>query len=268
MRWNLPPHSWYLLFHTEMVWLSLLLTAVEGGTIKYRESRSFKKCFVPGLVWGIIKKTYRKGASYEFCWNGNDVLVNLFNEIMDIEERALITPEYKDISVNDMHVIEAVGSGIQSMSAIAKDLSVTVGTPDNSCKSSGKKAISIGAEVKKTGGLFCFPEKGEKAYHHHRMFHERMVMSVLKDWTGRRQRLWQSWAICRISQKLQRRIKIYGGVGPHNYTKVIYLYRTGKGTGPISVLSDETAWDQKPPSSSFCISFRSRKIPDIPVYFR
>ena len=36
----------------------------------------------------------------------NDVLVNLFNEIMDIEERALITPEYKDISVNDMHVIE------------------------------------------------------------------------------------------------------------------------------------------------------------------
>ena len=32
MRWNLSPHSWYLLFHTEMLWLSLLLTAVEGGT--------------------------------------------------------------------------------------------------------------------------------------------------------------------------------------------------------------------------------------------
>ena len=59
----------------------------------------------------------------------NDVLVNLFNEIMDIEERALITPEYKDISVNDMHVIEAVGiRNPRSMSAIAKDLSVTVGT--------------------------------------------------------------------------------------------------------------------------------------------
>lgn len=41
----------------------------------------------------------------------NDILVNLFNEIMDIEERALITSEYKDISVKDMHVIEAIGIG-------------------------------------------------------------------------------------------------------------------------------------------------------------
>lgn len=39
----------------------------------------------------------------------NDVLVKLFNEIMDVEERALLTSEYKDISVNDMHVIEAIG---------------------------------------------------------------------------------------------------------------------------------------------------------------
>ena len=29
----------------------------------------------------------------------NDVLVNLFNEILDLEERALITGEYKNISV-------------------------------------------------------------------------------------------------------------------------------------------------------------------------
>ena len=32
----------------------------------------------------------------------NDVLVKLFKEIMGIEEKALITSEYKDISVNDM----------------------------------------------------------------------------------------------------------------------------------------------------------------------
>ena len=59
----------------------------------------------------------------------NDILVNLFNEIMDIEERALITSEYKDISVKDMHVIAAVGIGNpRNMSAVAKSLSVTVGT--------------------------------------------------------------------------------------------------------------------------------------------
>ena len=36
----------------------------------------------------------------------HDILVNLFQEIMDIEEKALITAEFKNISVNDMHIIE------------------------------------------------------------------------------------------------------------------------------------------------------------------
>ena len=41
----------------------------------------------------------------------NDILVNLFNEILKREEEAIITEEFKDISNNDMHVIEAVGIG-------------------------------------------------------------------------------------------------------------------------------------------------------------
>ena len=41
----------------------------------------------------------------------NDVLVHLFNEIMELEEQAIITEEYKDITNNDMHIIEAVGLG-------------------------------------------------------------------------------------------------------------------------------------------------------------
>ena len=85
----------------------------------------------------------------------NDILVNLFNEIMDIEERALITSEYKDISVKDMHVIEAVG----------------------------KKGYvnRVRSEEDRRVVLVSLSEKGEQAYHHHRIFHERMVMSVLKD---------------------------------------------------------------------------------------
>ncbi len=39
----------------------------------------------------------------------NSVLVDLFNDILNIEERALITEEFKDISVTDMHIIEAIG---------------------------------------------------------------------------------------------------------------------------------------------------------------
>ena len=41
----------------------------------------------------------------------NDILVHLFNEIWELEEKAIITEEYKDISNNDMHIIEAIGLG-------------------------------------------------------------------------------------------------------------------------------------------------------------
>ena len=55
----------------------------------------------------------------------NDVLVNLFNEILRLEEEAIITDKYKDISNNDMHIIEAVGLGGGNMSSIAAKLKIT-----------------------------------------------------------------------------------------------------------------------------------------------
>ena len=114
----------------------------------------------------------------------NDILVNLFNEIMDIEERALITSEYKDISVKDMHVIEAVGIGNpRNMSAVAKSLSVTVGTLTIAMNNLVKKGYvnRVRSEEDRRVVLVSLSEKGEQAYHHHRIFNERMVMSVLKD---------------------------------------------------------------------------------------
>ena len=113
----------------------------------------------------------------------NDVLVKLFNEIMDIEERALITSEYRDISVNDMHVLEAVGmQAPRSMSTVAKSLSVTVGTLTIAVNNLVKKGYvtRVRSEEDRRVVLVSLSEKGERAYHHHKMFHERMVMAVLK----------------------------------------------------------------------------------------
>ena len=39
----------------------------------------------------------------------NDILVQLVNEIWELEAKAIITDEFKDITNNDMHVIEAIG---------------------------------------------------------------------------------------------------------------------------------------------------------------
>ena len=44
----------------------------------------------------------------------NDTLVHLFNEIWELEEKAIITEEFKDITNNDMHIIEAIGLGEES----------------------------------------------------------------------------------------------------------------------------------------------------------
>ena len=75
----------------------------------------------------------------------NHILVKLFNDIMDIEEKSIITDTFRDITNNDMHVIEAIGMGTpKNMSAIAKQLRVTTGTLTISMNSLVKKGYYDG----------------------------------------------------------------------------------------------------------------------------
>lgn len=72
----------------------------------------------------------------------NNILVRLFKDILDIEERALITSEYKDISVNDMHIMEAIGiQESKNMSTVAKTMSVTDGNADDCNQPSCEKRL-------------------------------------------------------------------------------------------------------------------------------
>lgn len=49
-----------------------------------------------------------KGIDVDTYGTLNEVLVRLFRDIMDIEQQAIITSEFKDLTNNDMHVIEAL----------------------------------------------------------------------------------------------------------------------------------------------------------------
>ena len=61
----------------------------------------------------------------------NEILVYLFDHALDIERNFLIRDTFKDISVNDMHVINAIGLHNEvNMSSLAKKVGVTVGTLD------------------------------------------------------------------------------------------------------------------------------------------
>ena len=114
----------------------------------------------------------------------HDILVKLFQEILDIESKALITSEFKDISVNDMHIIEAIGEREpKNMSSVAKIMSVTVGTLTIAINSLVKKGYvhRERSEEDRRVVLPSLTEKGKKANAHHMKFHDGMIQAVLKD---------------------------------------------------------------------------------------
>ena len=106
----------------------------------------------------------------------NYVLVNLINEIWEVEGKAIITDEFKDITNNDMHVIEAIGLGEgNNMSTIAKKLNITVGSLTTAVNSLVKKGY-VDRVV-----YVRLLEKGENAYHHHEDYHKQMTQAIVDE---------------------------------------------------------------------------------------
>ena len=116
----------------------------------------------------------------------NSILVNLFNDILNIEEKALITEEFKGISVTDMHIIEAIGVMEQrTMSKIAKSLNVTMGTLTIGVNGLVKKGYVERNRSQKDRRIVyaSLTVKGKAAYVHHMRFHKDMINSVINDIT-------------------------------------------------------------------------------------
>lgn len=112
----------------------------------------------------------------------NDLLVHLFNEIWELEEKAIITEEFKDITNNDMHIIEAVGMKKgDNMSSIARKLKITVGSLTTSMNSlvNKKYVTRERSEEDRRIVYIRLTEKGRKAYKHHEEFHRQMTQAVL-----------------------------------------------------------------------------------------
>ena len=114
----------------------------------------------------------------------NDVLVRLFHDIMTLEEKAIRTGEFCEISNNDMHIIEAIGiSEPRNMSAIAKTLLVTVGTLTIAVNNLVKQGYvnRTRSEKDRRVVLISLTEKGKRAYEHHRQFHEKMIKATIQN---------------------------------------------------------------------------------------
>ncbi len=112
----------------------------------------------------------------------NDVLVKLFRNINTIEEQAVRSGSFKDMTTNDMHVIEAIGIGEpKNMTSVAKSLMVTTGTLTISVNSLVKKGFveRVRSEEDRRVVLISLTARGRKAFRDHQKFHEEMVSSII-----------------------------------------------------------------------------------------
>ena len=112
----------------------------------------------------------------------NDILVNLFNEIWKLEEDAIITEEFKDITNNDMHIIEAIGlSGKNTMSAVAKKMGITAGSLTTAVNGlvNKKYAVRLRSSQDRRVVFVQLTEKGIRAYEHHGEYHRQMTEAVI-----------------------------------------------------------------------------------------
>ena len=112
----------------------------------------------------------------------NNILVNLINEIWELEEKAIITEEFKDLTNNDMHVIEAIGLGDgNNMSSIAKKLNITVSSLTTAMNSLvNKKYVERRRSEEDRRVVFVkLTDRGVKAYRHHEDYHRQMTRAIL-----------------------------------------------------------------------------------------
>lgn len=112
----------------------------------------------------------------------NELLVQLFHDITSIEEQAIKTGDYKNLTMNDMHVIEAIGTGSpKNMTSVAKSLSVTTGTLTIAINSLVKKEYvsRVRSEEDRRIVLISLTETGVKAFQQHQKFHEHMMDSIM-----------------------------------------------------------------------------------------
>ncbi len=130
-----------------------------------------------------VKDTRVEGDDMDVHDTLNDILVILFNDILDLEQKALVSDKFKNISINDMHIIEVIGmKEPKKMSEIAKSMKVTVGTLTTAMNGLVNKGYVLrekGFEDRRMV-FISLSDLGKEAYEKHARFHEKMVQAVMK----------------------------------------------------------------------------------------
>lgn len=116
----------------------------------------------------------------------NELLVDLFNDILTIEQNAIQSGEFKDLSVTEMHTIEAIGMYTQkTMSEVANELNITVGTLTIAINNLVKKGYVQRSKSEKDRRIvqISLTKRGKLAYRIHKKFHSDMIKETISGLT-------------------------------------------------------------------------------------
>ena len=112
-----------------------------------------------------------------------DYLVSVFNDILTIEESELKKSQFNDLSITEMHTIEAIGMYKKKTSSeVAKELSITVGTLTVAINNLVKKGYveRLRSEDDRRVVKLGLTKKGKLLFRVHQHFHREMVKNILK----------------------------------------------------------------------------------------
>ena len=114
----------------------------------------------------------------------NEIIVELFNNIMMIEEKAVRMRGISNLTMSEIHAIDAIGAGDgKMMSEVAEQLHITMGTLTSTMTKLEKKGYAKRTKDPKDRRVVIasLTKKGELAFKIHKNFHDEMVDRVILD---------------------------------------------------------------------------------------
>lgn len=116
----------------------------------------------------------------------NKMLVEVYDDIIHIEEFSIKSGAFKDLSITEIHTVEAVGLyGSKTMSEVTTLLEITMGTLTTAVDKLIKKGYMERSRSSTDRRIvnINLTKRGKLAYRIHEKFHLDMVESIMLDFT-------------------------------------------------------------------------------------
>jgi DNA-binding MarR family transcriptional regulator len=135
----------------------------------------------------------------------NKMLVEVYDDVNRIEEYSIKSGAFKDLSITEIHTIEAVGLyGSKTMSEVAAVLEITMGTLTTAVDKLIKKGYveRSRSDTDRRIVNISLTRRGKLAYRIHEKFHLDMVEAIMLDFTPEEEEILLS-ALGRLNHHLK-----------------------------------------------------------------